>query len=236
MPKTPKPIRCLLVDDHEIVIRGFKNTVATLDDIELAGSACTGEQACEMYHPDLYDVVIMDISMPGMGGLGAMAQILEQYPDAKIIAHSYHEQWEFIRQAVEHGAKGYISKLDSIENIAKGIRALANGRVHYSEQVMHVMIENVSGSISGTQDTPKNQKSREPNSTDPLSHLSPRLKQAFKLLARRLDVKQVAIDMQCDEKTVKNYRSRIVDILGLDHFTEIPAFAEKHRLVSSANE
>jgi len=232
MPNTLKPIRCLLVDDHEIVIQGFKNTVATLDDIELAGTASSGEQACEMYDPDLYDVVVMDISMSGMGGLGAMAQILEQYPDAKIMAHSVHEQWEFIRQAIEHGAKGYISKLDKLENVAKGIRALASGREYYSENVKEVMVENFAENIKNPQNPTSNKgRDRNTNSTDPLANLSPRLKQAFRLLAHRIEIKQVANNMKCDEKTVKNYRSRIVDLLGLDHFTDIPEFAEKHQLV-----
>lgn len=237
MSNTPKPIRCLLVDDHDIVMGGFKDTVSALDDIELAGTASSGEQACEMYDPNLYDVVIMDISMAGMGGLGAVAQILKQYPDANIMMYSLHEQWEFIRQAIDHGAKGYVSKLDSLDNIAKGIRALASGRVHYSENVMHVMAKNITGNIksSSPQDAPNGNESEsdsDTNSTDPLAQLSPRLKQAFRLLARRVAIKQMATDMQCDEKTVRNYRSRIVDILGLDHFTDIPEFAEKNRLVA----
>ena len=113
-PGTSNKIRVLLVDDHAVVRAGYQMLLQNTDDIEVVSEADSGEQACKHYVDKNPDVVVMDLSMPGMGGLEAIRRIVARDADAKVLVFSMHESTIFVEQALQAGARGYITDRKSV--------------------------------------------------------------------------------------------------------------------------
>ena len=170
MSAMDKKIRVLLVDDHAVVRAGYQMLLKNSADIEVIAEAETGEQACKAYIDHHPDVVVMDLSMPGIGGLEAMRRIVARDANAKILVFSMHEDTVFVEQALQAGAQGYITKSSAPEILVEAIRELASGKSHIDSELAQKLAF---------------QKTRGKDS--PFSNLSTREFEIFCLLAEGLN-------------------------------------------------
>lgn len=132
---TQQPIRVMLVDDHAVVRMGFRLLLDGTRDISVVAEAESGEEAI-LRHPEVApDVIVMDISMPGMGGLAATERIRAQAPNARILVLSAHEDVSYAKRVLELGALGYLTKRSAAEELIEAIREVARGRTYLEPEI-----------------------------------------------------------------------------------------------------
>lgn len=216
MSQSDRKIRVLLVDDHAVVRVGYQMLLENSDDIEVVAEAETGEQACKAYTETEPDVVVMDLSMPGMGGLEAIRRILARDAQARILVFSMHEDTVFVEQALQAGAQGYITKSSAPEILVEAIKQLASGKSHIDSEIAQRLAF---------------QKSRGKNS--PFSSLSTREFEIFCLLAEGLNTSEIAKRLSLSYKTVANYSTQIKSKLNVSTVAEITRLAIRHHIVDA---
>ncbi len=209
-------IRVILVDDHAVVRAGYQMLLKNTEDIEVVSEAETGEQACKAYIDKKPDVVVMDLSMPGIGGLEAMRRIISRDNDAKILVFSMHEDTVFVEQALQAGARGYITKSSAPEILVEAIRALASGQSHLDSELAQRLAF---------------QKAREKNT--PFSDLSTREFEIFCLLAEGLNTSEIAKRLSLSYKTVANYSTQIKNKLNVSTVAELARMAIRHKILDA---
>ena len=216
MKNMDNKIRVLLVDDHAVVRAGYRMLLRKCDDIEVVGEASTGEQALNAYSEHQPDVVVIDLSMPGMGGLEAIRRIIARDSSARILVFSMHEDTVFVEQALQVGAKGYITKSSAPESLLEGIRKIAQGETHLDTDIAQRLAI---------------QKSRGKDS--PFSNLSTREFEIFCLLAEGLNTSEIAKRLSLSYKTVANYSTQIKNKLEVTTMTEVARLAIRHNIVKA---
>src|SRR4030095_13218631 len=137
-----KNTKILIVDDHEVVRDGLRNILLSLENISIAGEAGNGEDAIKMYSSTKPDLVIMDISMPGMNGIEATRIIKEKDPEAKILILTMHDNQEYLNQIIRSGAKGFILKNTDKEELLEAVRTVASGENFFSKDISKLIIDN----------------------------------------------------------------------------------------------
>jgi DNA-binding NarL/FixJ family response regulator len=207
-------IKLILVDDHAVVRSGLRRLLELNKQVEVIAEADSGEQAYQCYGELKPDIVVMDISMPGMGGLESARRIIKRYPTAKIIIFSMHETASFASQAIKSGVKGYVTKTGAAEDLTSAVLEVANGKTFLSAEVAQkIALETLSG-----QD-------------DPIHQLSGREFEVFRLLAEGKKVEEVAEMLKISQKTVANYYTMIKQKLGVTSPIDMVRFAIRHGLV-----
>lgn len=207
-------IKLILVDDHAVVRSGLRRLLELNKRLEVIAEADSGEQAYQIYGELKPDIVVMDISMPGMGGLEAARRIIKRYPSAKIIIFSMHETASFASQAIKSGVKGYVTKTGAAEDLTRAVLEVANGKTFLSTEIAQkIALETLSG-----QD-------------DPIHQLSGREFEVFRLLAGGKTVEEVAEMLKISQKTVANYYTSIKQKLGVVSPIDMVRFAMRHGLI-----
>ena len=215
MNKSDK-IRVLLVDDHAVVRAGYQMLLRNSDDIEVIAESDSGEKAVRAFVEFNPDVIVMDLSMPGIGGLEAIRRIIARESQAKILVFSMHEDTAFIEQSLQAGAKGYITKSSNPENLIEAIRKLANGESHIDPAVVqHLAFDKARGNDST------------------LSSLSTREFEIFCLLAEGLNTNDIAKRLSLSYKTVANYSTQIKNKLNVTTMAEIARLAIRHNIINA---
>lgn len=210
-----KKIRIMLVDDHAVVRAGYRMLLKNSEDIEVIAEADSGERACKAFADLKPDVVVMDLSMPGIGGLEAIRRIIARDANAKILVFSMHEDTVFVEQALRAGAQGYLTKSSAPEILVEAIKELAAGKSHIdSELVQRLAV----------------QKSRGKDS--PFSGLSTREFEIFCLLAEGLNTSEIAKRLSLSYKTVANYSTQIKSKLNVSTIAELARLAIRHNIVN----
>jgi len=210
-------INVLLVDDHAIVRAGFRLLLATTNYIEVAGEAERGESACQLYQKLSPDVVVLDLSMPGIGGLETLRRLISRDANAKVLVFSVHNEAVYVNRALAAGAKGYISKSSAPDILVSAIQAIAKGSA-YVEQ----------GLLATAQQLPAD------GYKSVLAQLSPREFDIFLLLAKGLTTQKIAIELCLGYKTVANYATQIKSKLHVASFTELTHIAISTGLIKSS--
>jgi DNA-binding NarL/FixJ family response regulator len=177
---------------------------------EVIGEAESGEKAYQIFGELKPDVMVMDLSMPGMGGLESIRRILMRYEKAKILVLSMHEDLSFANQALKLGAKGYLTKNTLADSLVKSIETVTQGDVFLSDEIAKKMAMQ---SISGNQ--------------DPIHELSAREFEIFRLLAEGLDIDAIASTLNISSKTVSNYQTMIKQKLNINTPIELIRYAIK---------
>jgi DNA-binding NarL/FixJ family response regulator len=211
-----KKIRVLLVDDHTVVRAGYQMLLKNIDDIEVVAEADTGESACKQFIDLQPDVVVMDLSMPGIGGLEAIRRMIARNSDAKILVFSMHDDTVFVEQALQAGARGYITKSSEPEILVEAIRSLASGQSHLdSDLAQRLAIQKSLGTDSL------------------LSGLSTREFEIFCLLAEGLNTSEIAKRLSLSYKTVANYSTQIKSKLNVNTVADIARLAIRYNIVDA---
>jgi len=205
-----KKTTIVLVDDHAVVRAGVRRLLEQEPLFEVIGEAENGEKAYQIFGELKPDVMVMDLSMPGMGGLEAIRRILMRYEKAKILVLSMHEDLSFANQALKLGAKGYLTKNTLADDLVKSIETVTQGDVFLSDEIAKKMAMQ---SISGNQ--------------DPVHDLSAREFEIFRLLAEGLDIDAIASTLNISSKTVSNYQTMIKQKLNINTPIELIRYAIK---------
>jgi two-component system response regulator NreC len=216
---TEKKIRVLLAEDHTLVRQGFRRILEDDPKITVVGEARTGLEAIEQCETLKPEVVIMDLSMPELGGLEATAEILKADPATKILILSMYSNEAYIRKAFELGAKGYMLK-NAIElDLNRAVKALADGEAYFSPAISHIVLESMkTGSFA------------EP-AQDPYERLTLREKEVLQLIAQGKSNKEIAVLLNISVNTVAVHRARLMETLGLHRTAELVLFAVRKGLV-----
>jgi DNA-binding NarL/FixJ family response regulator len=194
-----KKTTIVLVDDHAVVRAGVRRLLEQEPLFEVIGEAESGEKAYQIFGELKPDVMVMDLSMPGMGGLESIRRILMRYEKAKILVLSMHEDLSFANQALKLGAKGYLTKNTLADDLVKSIETVTQGDVFLSDEIAKKMAMQ---SISGNQ--------------DPIHELSAREFEIFRLLAEGLDIDAIASTLNISSKTVSNYQTMIKQKININ--------------------
>ena len=205
-----KKINIILVDDHAVVRAGVRRLLEQEPLFDVIGEAESGEKAYQLFGELNPDVVVMDLSMPGMGGLEAIRRILMRDEKAKILVLSMHEDLSFANQALKLGAKGYLIKNTLGDDLVKAIEAISQGDIFLSDEIAKKIAVS---SIDGGQ--------------DPINDLSAREFEIFRLLAEGLEVDAIATTLNISSKTVSNYQTMIKQKLNIHTPVELIRYAIK---------
>lgn len=209
-------MRVLLVDDHAVVRTGYRMLLESEPDIVVCAEADSGETACRSFADLSPDLVIMDLSLPGMGGLEAIRRIRARDPRAGVLVFSMHEDDVFVQQALEAGAKGYIPKSSAPRTLVEAARAIARGRVYIEGEIASRLAM---------------QKTQGTGPATPFAGLSTREFEIFCLLAEGLSSNEVASRLSLSYKTVANYSTQIKAKLEVGTVAEMTRLAIRHGVV-----
>jgi DNA-binding NarL/FixJ family response regulator len=202
-------IKTILVDDHAVVRVGFKMLLAAGDTIEVIGEASRGEQAIQMYQALQPDIVVMDLSMPGIGGLETIRRIIQRDADALILVFSVHHEQVYVNRALQAGAKGYITKNSAPEILPEAISRIMQGDCYIE---------------TGLVKTDREQSDfNDPQTT--VAAFSAREFDIFALLAQGLTVHKIADQLCLSHKTIANYATQIKKKLQVDTTAELAHIA-----------
>ncbi len=209
-------IRVMLVDDHKLVRAGVRRLLGDFDDIDVVVEADSGEEALLLVRDHLLDVVLMDINMPGIGGVEATRKLLRLVPTLSIVAVTVHGEQPYPSRLLEAGVKGYVTKECGSSEIASAIRAAAKGEFYFSAQIAQKMA--VNAATAGT---------------SPFDGLSQREWQIMTMLARGDKVQGIADSLCLSPKTVSTYRYRLMEKLKVNTDVELTHLAIRHGVVDA---
>jgi two-component system NarL family response regulator len=200
-------ISILVVDDHPMVIGGLISCLSFYEDMEVVGQASNGKEGIQKCLELKPDVVLMDISMPTMNGIDATELMLERAADTKVLIFSMHENPEFVANIVAAGAKGFILKDTSTEEIHFAIKSVYEGRSYFSGSIASSIIENP---------MPKNES------------LTTREQTILAFIADGYSSKEIAKALDISYRTVEAHRRNIKSKLSIDSFAELIRYALDH--------
>ncbi len=205
-------IDVLLADDHAVVRAGYRLLLAQSAEIGEIREACSGESACQYYVDHKPDIVIMDISMPGIGGFTAIRRICLRDPTARILVFSIYEEAVYVKKAIESGAKGYITKRSAPDIMITAAVKIAQGETYIETGLIPT---DPTRSLSGQ------------SQLDQIESLSTREFDVFLRMARGLTTREIADQLCLGYKTVANYGTSIRAKLGVHTGAEIAGIAFK---------
>ena len=203
-------IKLILVDDHDIVRAGLKRLLENQDDINIMGDFGNGETAYKFIRKNEVDVIIMDLSMPGKGGIESTRQIKKHFPKINILILSMHDNSTMAQKVIDAGATGYILKNDIAEDLINAVYSVSNSESVFSKSI---------------------KKSLEDNSEDKFSKLNDKELEILKSLAKGNDLKIIATDINISYKTAANYQTSIKHKLELKTSMDLFKIAKDNDLI-----
>ncbi len=215
------PFRVLLVDDHKVLRDGLKAVLARDTEFLVVGEAESGAEAipvCKQINPD---VVLMDISLPGMNGIEATTEIARQCPRAKIVMLSMHGDENLIMSAIRAGARGFVLKKASASEVLEAMRVVARGGTYLGANISDVLLARLQRGEPAEQQR------------NPLEALSPREAQVLRLIAEGKGSKEVAVVLGLEHNTVRSYRKTMMKKLGVNNLASLIHVAMAAGLINS---
>jgi len=209
---TPGSLRLLLVDDHAVVRAGYRRLLEQAGPSWIVSEAVSGEDACQQYAQAGHDVVVMDLSLPGIGGLEALRRIVQRNRGARVVIFSMHDQAVFAEQALATGALGYITKSSAPDVLIEAVTAVAAGQRYLSAEIQAALAETGIPPVS-------------------LAVLSPREFEIFRLLAEGRPPTSIGGMLNISYKTVANHSVSIREKLKLQTAAELTRFAIREGVI-----
>jgi two-component system, NarL family, invasion response regulator UvrY len=211
-------IDVLLVDDHAVVRAGYKAYLSLSDNIRMIYEAERGEIACQLYNQYQPDIVIMDLSMPGMGGFESIRRLVSRDARCKILVSSIHNELVYVTRAIKAGAKGYITKSNSPETLMAAVYQVASGNTFIEPSLAQQLAINVAS---------------ERGVSNQIEGLSPREFDVFCLLANGMTTRDAAEKLCLSYKTVCNHTTAIKEKLGIKTLAELALVATRQGILET---
>ncbi len=209
-------IRIMLVDDHAVVRTGFRLLLETAADVRVVAEADCGETACANFDEVAPDVVVLDLSMPGIGGLETLKRLRARNPEARMLALSAHDDSIHARRALNQGALGFLSKRTAPETLLEAVRTVAAGRRYIDPQLAQTMaLAQLGGAAS------------------PIERLSGREFEVFLRLAHGEDVQRIAVALSLSASTVGTHLYNVKQKLGVTNQAELTLLALRAGLIEA---
>lgn len=213
------PLRVLLVEDHTIVREGLHALLTIAKDIQVVAEAADGRQAIEIVEKHQPDVLVTDISMPGMNGLDLVEHLKRTHPGVKVVILSMHANEEYVWQALRAGALGYLLKDSAKNDLEQAIRAVARGETFLSAAISKQVIADY--------------VRRAAPDSNPLDQLTPRQREILKLIAEGNSTKEIGHLLKVSTKTVETHRAQLMDRLDIHDVPGLVRYAIRLGLVES---
>jgi DNA-binding NarL/FixJ family response regulator len=216
----PQPISILLADDHALLRAGLRSLLDAEAEFEVVGEAGTGEEAVDLAKDLKPDIVVMDLSMPGAGGLEATRQIAALQQGTRVLVLTMHAEEEFLLPVLEAGGSGYVRKTSADEDLTSALLTVARDEVFLYPSAAKLLL----------------QRYKEADADDersPLKKLTEREREVLALTAEGFSSSEIGRKLFISPKTVDTYRSRVMEKLGLSHRTELVRFALRTGLLTS---
>jgi DNA-binding NarL/FixJ family response regulator len=214
-------IRIVLADDHAVFRVGLRTLLDMEPDMQVVGEAGDGRQLLDLLLKIAPDVVVMDVSMPGLNGMDATRQALAQTPGLRVVALSMHSQHRFVAGMLDAGATGYLLKSGPIAEVVTAVRSVAAGDVYISPSIAGMVVK---GYLSTSGDEPPL-----------LALLSSREREVLQLLVEGHTTKTSARRLRLSERTVETHRWQLMDKLGMHSIAELTKYALREGLISLDN-
>lgn len=209
-----RKIRAFLVDDHTLVLDGIRSRLSDEDNIEVIGTACNGEEAIERVKELTPDVVLMDVSMPVMGGFEATRILKQELPETRVLILSMHDDKEYIVKLMQAGAYGYVLKDVSSNELIKAIESVHQGSTYFSSSASESLFNNFNSDAIGTEPV--------------LTH---RETDILKLIAEGQCNKDIARTLNISVRTVETHRFNIKKKLDIHTAAGLTKYAIEHNLL-----
>ena len=203
-------IRVLVCDDHSIVRDGLKRILAATTDLQVAGEAADGDQALALVKANDYDLVMLDLSMPGLSGIDLIKRLKLERPKLRILVLSMHGESQYAARVLKAGASGYLNKDSAAEQLVGALRKIAAGGVHIGEVA--------AASLVAAEKAPH-------------EALSDREFEVLRLLVEGLGPTDIGEKLHLSVKTVSTHKTRILEKLNLGSTAELVRYAMEHKLL-----
>ena len=211
-------IRLVVADDHTIVREGLKQLLGAAGDLEVVGEASDGGQVMERVRALDFDVLLLDMSMPGRSGIELIRQVRAEKAKLRILVLSMHEEHQYAVRAIRAGASGYLTKESASRQLVEAIRKVAGGGAFISAEVAQQLALGAMPDAKGP----------------PHAALSDREFQIFRMIADGLSVSDIAARLSLSVKTVSTHKTRILEKMGLANQAELVRYALEHRLLDDS--
>jgi DNA-binding NarL/FixJ family response regulator len=212
---TEKKIRILIADDHPIVRAGFKQVLSETPDLVVADEAGNGQEVLEHLKKKKYDVVLLDISMPGKNGLEILKELKTDYPKLPVLILSIYPEEQYAIRALKAGAAGYLTKESAPHELISAIRKISAGGRYISESLAEKLATYLNVDMT-----------KSPHET-----LSDREHQVMRLIASGKTVSEIAESLNLSVKTISTYRTHILEKMKMKNNAEITLYAVQNKLV-----
>lgn len=214
-------IRVVMAEDHPLVRRGLKDLLAECSDLTLAGEVENGNDLLQMLRSQAFDVVLMDMSMPGRNGIELLKQVKSEHPKLPVVVLSAHKENMFAVRALKAGAAAYLCKDSAATNLVAALRKVSMGGCFISPEVAELMAKNLHA--PSAEETPH-------------SRLSDREYEVFLLLARGMGLTKISTQLNLSVKTVSTHKTRIKEKMKLANMSDLVHYAIKYQLINDLAE
>jgi DNA-binding NarL/FixJ family response regulator len=219
MNKETHSIRVLLADDHELVRAGIRSLLEEMPGVEVVGEASNGREALELVRSELPNLVLMDIAMPGLGGLETLPRITKNFPRTKVVMLSAYGTEEYVSRAFRSGASGYMLKYAATVELEMMIRSVAQGKTYLSPSVSRVIIDSYLERADGE--------------LSPLEQLTSRQREILQMVAEGWNTKEIAATLDVSVKTVEAHRLQLMARLDIYDVPGLVRYAIRNGLVAA---
>ena len=213
-------IRVVIADDHQILREGLKQLLLAAGDIDVVGEAADGYEVVDRVRSLDFDLLLLDMSMPGKSGVELIKQVKAEKPRLRVLVLSMHEEHQYAVRAIRAGASGYLTKESAASQLVAAIRKVAGGGAFISAEVAERLALDAM-----------------PHAEGPLhAALSDREYQVFRMLVSGSSVSEIATQLHLSAQTVSTHKARLMEKLQIDSNAELVHYALKHRLIDDLND
>lgn len=217
-PPGEEPLRVLLADDHTLVRAGVRKILDGQGGVRVVAEVSNGRDALEALAGSAVDVLVLDLTMPGLDGFEVLRRAKDHKPELKVLVLTMHSEPEYVERAITAGADGYLLKDSAVNDLMAGIEAVASGRAYYSPDIHHALSEMVRG------------RTHPPRA---LEALTEREREVLTLVAEGLTTKEIAARLDISVRTVESHRANLMRKLDLRSVARLTQFAIREGLVDS---
>jgi DNA-binding NarL/FixJ family response regulator len=217
MKKKKTKTRIMLADDHQLVRAGFRALLKQIPAVEVVAEAADGREALHLFKKHRPDVVLIDIAMPKLNGLEAIARITKDYPNAIVIVLSMYANREYVMQAIQAGARGYLIKDDAVSELKAAIKGVTDGELYLSSRL--------------SKDLSHGELEKVAVRYDPLAKLTSRQREILQLIAEGNNTKEIAFLLKLSVKTVEAHRTQLMQRLEINDIPSLVRQAMRSGLV-----